>query len=195
PDGEVGHTRCASGGEGDTGGKVPCARRRPRADRGRRLPLRTSADRGGPRHRSVVPGSGYPRGGLTSTPTPHLHPAAPLSREGQLMRALSDVLWRERDLLELLVHRLEVERALLETGRTARIALAARETEDVLEQYRTAELGRAAEAAASARALGRPENASLADLAQAAQGPWGDILHEHRSALRELVAQVETLTR
>lgn len=67
------------------------------------------------------------------------------------MRALSDVLWRERDLLELLVHRLEVERALLETGRTARIALAARETEDVLEQYRTAELGRAAEAAASAR--------------------------------------------
>ncbi len=111
------------------------------------------------------------------------------------MRALSDVLWRERDLLELLVHRLEVERALLETGRTARIALAARETEDVLEQYRTAELGRAAEAAASARALGRPEDASLADLAQAAQGPWGDILHEHRSALRELVAQVETLTR
>src|SRR5690606_42090231 len=98
------------------------------------------------------------------------------------MRALSDVLWRERDLLELLVHRLEVERALLETGRTARIALAARETEDVLEQYRTAELGRAAEAAASARALGRPEDASPADLAQAAHGPGVAAPHAHPSA-------------
>ncbi len=110
------------------------------------------------------------------------------------MRALSDVLWQERDLLELLVHRLEVERALLETGRTKRLALAARETEDVLEQSRAVELGRAAEALAAARTLGQPEGASLAELAHVAPGPWGEILQEHRAALRELVAEVEALT-
>lgn len=109
------------------------------------------------------------------------------------MRALSDVLWRERDLLELLVHRLEVERALVESGRTKRIALAARETETVLEQSRVAELGRAAEAEAAAHTLGLPVGASLAELAAAAPVPWADILHEQRATLLDLVAEVNAL--
>lgn len=110
------------------------------------------------------------------------------------MRALSDALWHERDLLGLLVHRLEVERALLETGRAKRLALAARETESVLDDGRVADLGRAAEAAGVARVLGLPADASLADLARLAPTPWDEIFHEHRTELQTLVAEISALT-
>lgn len=110
------------------------------------------------------------------------------------MRALSDVLWHERDLLELLAHRLDVEQVLLETGRTKRIALAARETETALDENRTAELARTAEAEAAAVALDLPPHASLGELAEAAPPPWDDILIEHREALRELVEEITALT-
>lgn len=110
------------------------------------------------------------------------------------MRALSDTLWHERDMLTLLVHRLEVERALLETNRAKRLALAARETETILADGRLADLSRATEAAASARVLGLPGDASLADIARLAPPPWDEILQEHRTQLRTLVAEITALT-
>lgn len=106
------------------------------------------------------------------------------------MRALSDFLWHERDVLELLLHRLETERALLETGRTRRLPRAAREIDTALEQLHTAELARAAEAAAATQVLGLPATASLLTVAGTAPVPWGDIFLDHRAAMRELVDQI-----
>ncbi|MBD8062723.1 flagellar export chaperone FlgN [Oceanitalea stevensii] len=109
------------------------------------------------------------------------------------MRALSDFLWHERDVLELLLHRLETERALLETGRTRRLPRAAREIDAAIAQLRTAELGRAAEAAAATQVLGLPATASLLTIAGTAPVPWGDIFLDHRAAMRELVDQIVAL--
>lgn len=109
------------------------------------------------------------------------------------MRALSDFLWHERDVLELLLHRLETERALLETSRTRRLPRASREVDTALEQLHTAELARATEAAAATQVLGLPATASLLTIAGTAPVPWGDIFLEHRAAMRELVDQILAL--
>ena len=67
---------------------------------------------------------------------------------------LSDVLWRERHLLELLLFKLEEEQLILSAGRTRWLSRATREVENVLDEIRTAELGRALEADEAARAVG-----------------------------------------
>ena len=48
------------------------------------------------------------------------------------MEDLSSVLWRERDLLEMLAYKLEVEQRVLARGRTHWLAAAAREVEERL---------------------------------------------------------------
>lgn len=110
------------------------------------------------------------------------------------MRALSDLLWHERDLLELVLHRLETEHALLETGRTRRLALAAREVDDAVEQLRTAELARAAEAADAAQVLGLPADSTLATIGGLAPVPWGQIYVGHLASMRGLVTEITALT-
>lgn len=109
------------------------------------------------------------------------------------MRALSQFLWHEHDVLELVLHRLETERALRETGRTRRLAQAAREVEDALGELRTAELARVTEAAAATEVLGLPATASLRSIAGLAPVPWGGIFLEQRAAMRELVDAIIAL--
>ena len=106
------------------------------------------------------------------------------------MRALSDILWHQRDLLDVLAHRLEIESLLLSSGRTKRLSLAARETQSVLEETRTAELARATEVVAAASLLGLTPTASLAEIAAAAPPPWDEIFTGHREALLELVDEI-----
>ncbi len=115
------------------------------------------------------------------------------NQKGVTMRALSDFLWHERDVLETVLHRLETEQALLETGRTRRLPRAAREVDTALEQLSTAELARAAEAAAATQVLGLPATASLLTIAGTAPVPWGDIFLDHRAAMRELLDQIVVL--
>ena len=67
---------------------------------------------------------------------------------------LSDVLWTERRLLELLLFKLEEEQLVLTSGRTRWLAHATREVETVLDEIRDAELGRSVEADAVAIELG-----------------------------------------
>jgi hypothetical protein len=98
---------------------------------------------------------------------------------------LSDALWRVRDVLELLAYRVEVQRALVETGRASWVARATREIDDLLEQVRTAELLRAVDTEPAARALGLPSDASLGEIVSAAPEPWDHLLTEHRIALLE----------
>jgi FlgN protein len=109
---------------------------------------------------------------------------------------LAAVLWRQRDLLERLVYRLECEQLLLASGRTRFLALATAEVEAVLAEVRVLDVQRAAAADSVAAEVGAGSGASLEELAAAVQPPWTSVLLEHREALlvltRELGALAET---
>ena len=104
---------------------------------------------------------------------------------------LSAVLWRERQLLELLLFKLEEEQLVLSTGRSRWLGHATREVEQVLDQIRAAELGRAVEADAAARDFGIAPASGLLALASAAPEPWKDLLTSHRDAFVSLTSQIQ----
>lgn len=105
---------------------------------------------------------------------------------------LSALLWRERELLELLLFKLEEEQLLLTAGKSRWIQHATREVEQVMERLRTAGLARTVEVAEVAKTWGNTEDATLRELAALAPtGPWGDILGSHLRAMRELTDQIK----
>jgi hypothetical protein len=106
---------------------------------------------------------------------------------------LSSILWRERDMLELLLFKLEEEQLVLAAGRTRWLAHATREVELVLEQIRLTEVLRAAEVAVVGTDLGIGSDPSLSQLADAAPAPWSELLHQHRTAFVELTAEINAL--
>jgi hypothetical protein len=106
---------------------------------------------------------------------------------------LSSVLWRTRELLELLLFKLEEEQLLLAAGRSRWLAHATREVEMVLEQVRSTEVIRAVHAQAAANQLGLPPDASLSALADAAPMPWFELLHQHRKAFLALTSEISGL--
>lgn len=110
------------------------------------------------------------------------------------LRALSEILWRERELLEELLFRLEVEQLMLVSGKTKRLPHATRDVEEVLERIREIELGRSAEVDAAAQALGLEPGLSLLDLSRSVPAPWDGILLDHRSAFIQLTAEVSDLS-
>ncbi len=67
---------------------------------------------------------------------------------------VSNILWRERQLLELLVFKLEEEQLVLAAGRTRWLGHATREVESVLEEIKRIELERAVLVADAGRELG-----------------------------------------
>jgi len=106
---------------------------------------------------------------------------------------LSTVLWRERELLESLLFKLEEEELVLASGRARWVGRATREVEAVLDQVRGIELGRAVEADEAAREVGLAEGSSLQDLAKAAPTPWNDLLRSHHVALTDITSQIDAL--
>jgi len=106
---------------------------------------------------------------------------------------LSSVLWRLRELLELLLFKLEEEQVLLASGRTRWVAHATREVELVLDQIRQAEVLRAAHTQAVAAELGLPADVSLANLASHAPAPWNELLQQHRRAFLTMTAEITAL--
>ncbi|QDB78156.1 flagellar protein FlgN [Georgenia sp. 311] len=112
-----------------------------------------------------------------------------------MLRSLSDLLWRERDLLDALRYRLEVEHLLLDAGRTDLLPGAVRDVDAVLAQVRTAELARTVEVAALVAELDLPDGASLLDIATAAPAPWEGILREHRAAFLTLTSEIASVAR
>lgn len=109
------------------------------------------------------------------------------------MQELSSVLWRERELLDLLLFKLEEEQLVLAAGRTRWLPHAAREVEAILESVREAELLRAVVADAAAESLGLEHNPSLRALAEATEEPWRTILLDHRDAFATVAAQVSEM--
>ncbi len=106
---------------------------------------------------------------------------------------VSNVLWREREQLELLLFKLEEEQLVLASGRTRWLAHATREVEFVMEQIRTTELLRATEVDAVAAELDLEPGPSLNALADAAPDPWGEIFRGHRDAFLTLTAEIQDL--
>ena len=107
---------------------------------------------------------------------------------------LSAILWRERDLLETLLFKLEVEQLILTSGRTHWLVLAAREVAYVLEEIRDAELLRSVAVDALAAELGLQPNASLHEIAQASEEPWRDIWLDHREAFIAVTLQITEMS-
>ncbi|HET9187443.1 MAG TPA: flagellar export chaperone FlgN [Acidothermaceae bacterium] len=106
---------------------------------------------------------------------------------------VSDILWRERELLDVLLFKLDQERLLLsEDGEQAVrwLARASHEIDLVIEELKVADLTRAVEVDALAAELGLDPAPTLATLAEAAAPPWNDLFAAHRAAFGELVRQV-----
>lgn len=106
---------------------------------------------------------------------------------------LSLTLWRERELLDTLLYRLEVEQLVLSSGRTAWLMRAAREVEATLQVLRETEVLRAVAADEAAAQVGCPDNPSLKALAEATHEPWRTILLDHREAFVSVTRQVTEL--
>jgi flagellar biosynthesis/type III secretory pathway chaperone len=110
------------------------------------------------------------------------------------MEDLSSVLWHERELLETLAYKLEVEQLVLASGRTHWLAAAAREVEHVLERIREVEVLRAVEVEGVAEELDLEPNASLQQIADASDDPWKSIWLDHREAFATVTAQIRQLS-
>ncbi|GGL59594.1 flagellar protein FlgN [Planomonospora parontospora] len=106
---------------------------------------------------------------------------------------LSSTLWRVREMLDLLLFKLEEEQLVLAAGKTRWLPHATREVEMVLEQIRRAEVLRAAQVDEVAAELGLPPAPSLSALAEAAGGPWAELFTQHRTAFLTLTAEITAL--
>jgi hypothetical protein len=106
---------------------------------------------------------------------------------------VTSTLWRERELLELLLFKLEEEQLILAAGRTRWLGRATREVEMVLEEIRSAELLRSVQVDEAALELGLDPNPSLDALADAADEPWQTLLRDHRQAFMTATAEISAL--
>lgn len=107
---------------------------------------------------------------------------------------VSNVLWCERRLLELLVFKLDEEQFVLASGRTRWLSHAAREVATVLDEIKRVELERAMAVAGSAGELGMSDATSLRELAAIAPSPWNTIFDQHQQALSLLAREVDAVT-
>ncbi len=108
---------------------------------------------------------------------------------------VSNILWRERQLLELLMFKLEEEQLVLASGRTRWLQHATREVEAVLGEIKRMELDRAVHVDALARVMGSTESATLRELSEHAPAPWDLIFSEHRNALMELTLEIDSVAK
>lgn len=109
------------------------------------------------------------------------------------MEKLSHILWRERELLETLLYKLEVEQLVMATGRTRWLLHAAKEVESVLETIRETEILRAVAADEAAEQVGLAPNPSLRALVDATSEPWASILADHRDAFATVAADITAM--
>ena len=106
---------------------------------------------------------------------------------------VSNILWQERQLLELLLFKLEEEQLVLASGRARWLNHATREVEMVLEEIKRAELARSIEVDALAAELGLEPGPSLRLLSETVEGPWKSIFEQHRRAFLTVTQEVMAL--
>ena len=103
---------------------------------------------------------------------------------------VSKLLWRERELLELLLFKLDEEHMIVAAGRTRWLVHAAREVEMVLDEVRRLELERAVVLDEVWAELALRQVPTLEGLARSTSGPWPQIFDGHRAALVALTREV-----
>lgn len=108
---------------------------------------------------------------------------------------LSNVLWRQRQLLDVLLFRMTVEQTLLVSRQVRWLSRATDEVEAVLDEMRETELVRSVVVDKAGADLGLDPAPSLRELAAAAPEPWNEILEEHRRAFLALTEEAQTLAR
>src|SRR5437762_12985524 len=111
------------------------------------------------------------------------------------LNEVSNILWRERNLLELLSFKLDAERLLARAGRTRWLARADREVESVLGALKAVELERSIHMHALTEALGLEADVTLEALAECAPPEWTGLFADHRRALIELARDVDRSAR
>ena len=111
------------------------------------------------------------------------------------LQDVSNILWRERNLLELLAFKLDSERLLARAGRTRWLARADHEVEMVINELKAVELERGIHVQALGDELGVSGDSTLLLLAETAPGEWAGILTDHRRALLELARDVDRSAR
>ncbi|MDP9334146.1 MAG: flagellar protein FlgN [Actinomycetota bacterium] len=107
---------------------------------------------------------------------------------------VSNILWRERQLLELLVFKLEEEQLVLAAGRPRWLAYATSGVENVLGEIKHIGLERSVLVADAARALGLSGSPTLRELAGLTPSPWDGIFAEHRNAMLTLAQEIDSIT-
>ena len=111
------------------------------------------------------------------------------------LRDVSNILWRERNLLELLAFKLDAERLLARAGRTRWLAMADHEVERILGELKAVELQRGIVVQALTDGLGLDSDPTLQSLADAVPSEWTGIFAEHRRAMLELARDVDRSAR
>jgi hypothetical protein len=107
---------------------------------------------------------------------------------------LSALLWRERELLDLLTFKLEEEQLLLTAGKSRWLPHGTREVEQVLEHLSKAGLARSVEVAAVAQQWSLSADSSLSELAAAApDAAWAEVLSSHLKAMQRQTAAIQEL--
>ncbi|HEY9565667.1 MAG TPA: flagellar export chaperone FlgN, partial [Nocardioides sp.] len=104
------------------------------------------------------------------------------------------ILWRERNLLESLLYRLEVEQLVLASGKTRWLLQAANDVEQVVITIRQTELLRAVASDEVAASVGLEHNTSLRALAEAVEDPRRTIFLEHRDAFAAVTRDIAALS-
>ena len=108
---------------------------------------------------------------------------------------VSNILRRERNVLEQLLFKLTEEQRWLEAGDVWALAVATHEVDEALGEVGHTELLRAIEVQLVADELGLSDGSSLRQLAEAAPSPWSTILRSHYEELRSLTAEITRLAR
>jgi len=108
--------------------------------------------------------------------------------------ALSNLLWRERGLLESLLFKLDEQHLLFVAGRSEWISRANDEIEVVLRHIGASELRRAMAFDDAAQALGVPLNPSLREFASSSPEPWSSLFLEHLLAFTTLAGRIQVLS-
>lgn len=106
---------------------------------------------------------------------------------------LSLQLWHERELLEMLLFKLEEQELLLAAGRSRWIQHATREIEQVIERLRAAGISRVVEADAVAAEWGAKDGATIHDLIDHAPESWRDIFVDHLRVLNQVTTEIGRL--
>ncbi|NEN80690.1 flagellar export chaperone FlgN [Nocardioides zeae] len=106
------------------------------------------------------------------------------------MEELSLVLWRERELLDTLLYRVELEQLVLASGRARWHARTAQDVAAARTTVGETELLRAVVTDEAAAAAGLAPGPTLRELAEGSDEPWRTILTDHRDALVALTRSI-----